>query len=1436
MDQDKSVTQECYEFLDLSDVNDTERSQLATTLYPGEKQQQQAHLSWVQNLPQHHQHAFSAAGSVQQRLPQQQSQHPEQEEGVCQREVDHDPTVINSWNETPYVNGNTYDKTPSETETESSVTTDYTEFAHQQHQTHQQSSNIEMSPHSHHQNQTQHHTQGSAAGQQQHQGPGMQQTPGAQQQHSSVAASMYSAGGSQIGQPTYMTQGSHVYQMVQPPMPNNVYVSNVIANLNFHNMSAQMPQPFMPSAGPPTAFIPNDMQGQSMVAAPTSHDAVPTLVHPPPPLTGTRMSGGSRRGRGNKSGGSHRRGGGGGDYVSRQSQEQQRQEQQHRQQQQQQQQQQQGSGGPPEMMQHMIDPQQVMGTPGYAPQIYYNYPNYYPAHNIMPHPATQHATGPPLYLQNPMQMYSGAHQMAYGHPPGMFMYPPAMMSPEYAVIDDKGDDQSVMSDGGSVVGQMWSPQMQMDYTMEPNLGGPQGQEEYIVQPDMMEDPTGLMIPPMISPQQPPPPPPNPQTSHHVLNPDVANFMTMKQQMEQQQAQQADQIVQQQQQQQMMPTEYLQNAQTNQAIANTMTHTTPITTNSLPISVVNAVPIEEENPDTATPQNIITASLPQAADIVEECEIPREIPSVQHLVEQHKDLVEEIVVATEKVHIPAATVAPVPISIVDSMSQQQSDTVSSSSKEVQSSVTATSSNNPSTIIINTSKCTKSSATSSVIYTENANSNNNNNNVVKSKEFDDGSRVAKIATNDKLMLKNERGQKPPAWSKKSTTSVSVTALPPSTPITTSQTANITDTTTKQQQQQQIKVTPPPFASQKTSPKVLFTTQVTKGIENEGKLLNQNENVASVAACMDKKTEGAMLLNKTVQAIPMQHHLTTFESKQVEVLPQIQEKTVGVVSNENVVDVVGKVTANGTTSDGGSVAAERVVKAEVSPSATLPPLAPSTAPPPSKSWASLFSSDSSSSALGSGGHTTNKKPVAKVPPFEPTPSLPIGGLSYSAASALGLPAAAQVAATETTKVAALTAKSTKSTVDDRCYKLGEFLSKYQIDNSSVILCPRGLTNRSNFCYINAILQALVACPPFYHMMKKLPLEPPAFRQKSSTPIIDAMVELVSEFSTMPPGARLGKREKGSKSKDEIDLMCDMAFEPTVIHKMLSSSRSEFHVEGRQEDAEEFLGFILNGLNDEMLELIKLVDKQPNISNGEQANGEVQSEEGGGDDWQVIYGNRNKGTVTRTTDFGRTPISDIFGGQLRSRVQREGDHSTDVIQPFFTLQLDIEKAESVKEALEILVVKDQLEGVTCSKTNQEVAAWQQVTLEKLPVVLILHLKWFDYKMDSCTKILKTVEFPIELRVDTKILSSKKCVPKQRQYKLFAVVYHDGKEASKGHYITDVFNIGYASWIRYDDSTVRSVSEHTVLHPHLPKVPYLLYYRRCDTIGPQGQSTSTVK
>ncbi|XP_072765297.1 uncharacterized protein Usp10 [Anoplolepis gracilipes] len=414
-----------------------------------------------------------------------------------------------------------------------------------------------------------------------------------------------------------------------------------------------------------------------------------------------------------------------------------------------------------------------------------------------------------------------------------------------------------------------------------------------------------------------------------------------------------------------------------------------------------------------------------------------------------------------------------------------------------------------------------------------------------------------------------------------------------------------------------------------------------------------------------------------------------------------------------------------------------------------------------------------------------------------------------------------------------------DPNSYRIGEFLSSYQMDKQTVSLLPRGLTNRSNYCYINSILQALLACPPFYNLLKAMPL--PKNRSKNSaTPLIDNMVKFVREFTPLAEAARMPRKDRVHNKKGEdtvIDIHSGVAFEPSYIYTMLkhTSAAGAFSVEGRQEDAEEFLSCLLNGINDEMLELIKLVNNDQNaIANTENNAGCGHDEE----EWQVM-GPKNKGAVTRCTEFGRTPLSDIFRGQLRSRISRAGEQPTDNVQPFFTLQLDVQKAESVKSALEILVGKDQVEGMTCSKTRQQIEAWKQVTLEELPVILILHLKWFVYKFDKysngCSKILKSMEFPVDLKIDGKFLSPntvKKLGPKQKQYKLFAVTYHDGKEATKGHYITDAFHIGYGSWVRYDDSAVKSVPESNVLRPTSPRVPYLLYYRRCDTIGNQLNST----
>lgn len=65
------------------------------------------------------------------------------------------------------------------------------------------------------------------------------------------------------------------------------------------------------------------------------------------------------------------------------------------------------------------------------------------------------------------------------------------------------------------------------------------------------------------------------------------------------------------------------------------------------------------------------------------------------------------------------------------------------------------------------------------------------------------------------------------------------------------------------------------------------------------------------------------------------------------------------------------------------------------------------------------------------------------------------------------------------------------------------------------------------------------------------------------------------------------------------------------------------------------------------------------------------------------------------------------------------------------------------MLVNKVTIKGLTCPKTNRELAAYQQVTIDELPYVLLLHLKCFEYKQQKLTKIVKNVEFSVDLKIE---------------------------------------------------------------------------------------------
>ena len=84
---------------------------------------------------------------------------------------------------------------------------------------------------------------------------------------------------------------------------------------------------------------------------------------------------------------------------------------------------------------------------------------------------------------------------------------------------------------------------------------------------------------------------------------------------------------------------------------------------------------------------------------------------------------------------------------------------------------------------------------------------------------------------------------------------------------------------------------------------------------------------------------------------------------------------------------------------------------------------------------------------------------------------------------------------------------------------------------------------------------------------------------------VKFVHEFTPLSDGARLARKERANKRGEDtiVDIQCGVAFEPFYVYTMLKnmSAAGVFSVEGRQEDAEEFLSCLLNGINDEMLEV---------------------------------------------------------------------------------------------------------------------------------------------------------------------------------------------------------------------------------------------------------------
>ncbi|ESK98263.1 ubiquitin c-terminal hydrolase [Moniliophthora roreri MCA 2997] len=469
--------------------------------------------------------------------------------------------------------------------------------------------------------------------------------------------------------------------------------------------------------------------------------------------------------------------------------------------------------------------------------------------------------------------------------------------------------------------------------------------------------------------------------------------------------------------------------------------------------------------------------------------------------------------------------------------------------------------------------------------------------------------------------------------------------------------------------------------------------------------------------------------------------------------------------------------------------------------PPVSPP--PPQKKSWASLLQP--------SPGSRKNQLPTSSIVGFS-------------------VPASSLTPTISPSKKAALTS-----------------LLKNDPPQTPIRVHPRGLTNTGNMCFANSVLQVLLYCEPFWNMFIQLGELLPEGEEEHA--LARATADFIRDFLPMED-RRKGKERAVEKEDEEWDEAEEAeAFIPTYVYDALRTKKRFDGLVGGgvigqgqgQEDAEEFLGFYLDTLEEELLALGD--DKTTMTAATTTAKPTVmeqhtEQEQPVGDGWLEV-GKKNRTVVTRTIKSLHSPISRLFGGKFRSTLRAPGQRDSVIIEDWRSLRLDIQPDDihTIQDAISHI---SHPQPVQMDVRGSTIEASQQVLIDALPPVLVVHLKRFcyDVTVGGVMKVSKQITFGEELVISGDVLSpTAKSRHRSTRYKLFGVIYHHGISASGGHYTLDVLHTNRfpakeqqpgQGWIRIDDQLVSDIQHADVFasaaferDDAASRCAYMLFYKR---------------
>ncbi|XWS27461.1 hypothetical protein CRYUN_Cryun26dG0117300 [Craigia yunnanensis] len=315
-----------------------------------------------------------------------------------------------------------------------------------------------------------------------------------------------------------------------------------------------------------------------------------------------------------------------------------------------------------------------------------------------------------------------------------------------------------------------------------------------------------------------------------------------------------------------------------------------------------------------------------------------------------------------------------------------------------------------------------------------------------------------------------------------------------------------------------------------------------------------------------------------------------------------------------------------------------------------------------------------------------------------------------------------------------------------------------------PLGLRNLGNSCYLNSVLQCLTYTPPLANF---------CLRSQHSS-FCDASA------SKKPRDCPFCILEAWITRSLTLDLTLDT---PSKIQSCLKIFAEHFRF-GRQEDAHEFLRYVIDACHNTCLRLKKLRRK---------------GSEGGG---EAVNGN--------------TVVKEIFGGALQSQVKCLGcGGESNKVDEIMDISLDILNSGSLKEAMHKFFQPEVLDGnnkYKCDNCKKLVAARKQLSIRQAPNILVVQLKRFEGIFGG--KIDRLITFDEVL-----VLSSFMCKASQDpqpEYNLFGTIVHSGYSPESGHYYAYIKD-AMGRWYCCNDSFVSLSTLQEVLSEKV----YILFFSR---------------